>query len=385
MTTREIRIGTTKIGGGAPVMLQSMCATKTTDAAATAATAERLKEAGAGLVRVAVDTENDARALAEIRRRTSANLSVDLQENYRLAEKVAPFVDKIRYNPGHLHHQEPELDWREKVRYLARVADDNDVALRIGINCGSLDPSKRLASGRRTEEGGKEFDSLLASALEHADFLESVGFTRFCVSVKDSDPETVVAANRRFRTLRPEIPLHLGVTEAGLPPVGVLKSRSAFERLLAEGIGETLRVSLTVENRDKAEEIAAGKLILANVAAGIIFDPAKNRLPLLNIVSCPSCARVENDRFVALARGVQQATEFARDYPFKIAVMGCRVNGPGETDDADLGLWCGASKVNLKEGEKLLGSWPYEEIIDILVEILHNKIKTFATKQKPAG
>ena len=375
MTTRAFRVGTVTIGGGAPVVLQSMCATKTSDVAATAETAERLTAAGAGLVRVAVDTPDDARALAEIRQRTSANLSVDLQENFRLAEKVAPFVDKIRYNPGHLHHLEPEHHWREKVRYLAEVASDNDCALRIGINCGSLDPAKRLLSGRRKDDGGKEFDSLLSGAIEHADYLDSLGFTRFCVSVKDSDPETVIAANRRFHQLRPNVPLHLGVTEAGLPPVGVSKSRWALEQLLAEGIGDTLRVSLTVENENKAEEIEAGRLILSNVAAGIVFDPAQTPLPKLNIVSCPSCARVENSRFVALARGVQKATEFASDYPIKIAVMGCRVNGPGETDDADLGLWCGASQVNLKEGTKTLGSWPYEKILDILVEILHNKIK----------
>ena len=390
MTTRRIKIGNLYIGGSQPVVVQSMCATKTRNIEATALAVNALSDAGAGIIRVAVDTPDDAHALAEIRKRTKANLSVDLQENYRLAEQVAPFVDKIRYNPGHLHHTEPERDWREKVRWLCAVASDNDVALRIGINCGSIDPAQKAAvagqheekSAQGTEQASGQvwpqadafYDPLLQSALEHADFLDSIGFTRYCVSIKDSDPETVIAVNRRFRTLRPEIPLHLGVTEAGMPPVGVLKSRWALERLLADGIGETLRVSLTVESDRKFEEVEAGKLILANVAAGTIYDSSRRPLPMLNIVSCPSCSRVENGAFVALAQEVRQATAFASDVPLTIAVMGCRVNGPGETDDADFGLWCGADRVNFKIGGESAGSWPYEKIVGVLVERIRQRI-----------
>ncbi|MBR5759254.1 MAG: flavodoxin-dependent (E)-4-hydroxy-3-methylbut-2-enyl-diphosphate synthase [Thermoguttaceae bacterium] len=390
-TTRKIKVGNAFIGGDAPVLIQTMAATKTFDVDATVATVDYLAQSGAGLVRIAVDSINDAKALAEIRKRTTANLSVDLQENFRLAELVAPNVDKIRYNPGHLHHLEPNLAWEKKVEYLVDVAKEFDVALRVGVNCGSLDPTKlakyrdQLANGdagaQENDDAAAVFDPLLESALEHVDFLDSVGFTRYCVSIKDSDPETVVLVNRRFAALRPQIPLHLGVTEAGAPPRGVLKSRLALETLLAEGIGETLRVSLTVEANQKAKEVEAGRLILENVASGNVIDPS-TRLPNLNIVSCPSCSRVQNGRFVELARTLEKATEFAKDYPFKIATMGCRVNGPGETDDADVGLWCGADKVNLKSGSTTIGSFGYDEIIEKAVELLQEKIRLYDQQAK---
>ena len=353
--TRTVEIGTIRIGADHPIALQSMSATKTTDVEATAAFCQRLAEAGAGVVRVAVDSPKDAAALRAIRKLTTANLSVDLQENYRVAETVAPFVDKIRYNPGHLHHAEPGVSWRDKVRRLVGIAQDNNCALRIGVNCGSLDPNR---SGD---------DPMLESALEHADLLDSLSFTRFCVSIKSSDPATVVATNKRFASLRPDIPLHLGVTEAGIPPEGVFKSRLALEPLLAAGIGDTLRVSLTVPNDRKTEEIDAGRLILQNVERGIVLTAADWQPDRLNIVSCPSCARVENDRFVALAEQVREATWFMKDVPLTIAVMGCRVNGPGETDNADLGLWCGPNHVNLKRGPEILGAFSYDEIIERLL------------------
>ena len=360
MTTRAIQIGTIFIGGGHPVAIQSMCATKTTDAVATAKMCQQLHEHGAALVRVAVDTPLDAAALANIRDLTEANLSVDLQENYRLAEKVAPFVDKIRYNPGHLHHIEPGVPWTEKVRALVEIVVQHDCALRIGVNCGSLDPAKKRDTA--------ELSPMVRSALEHADFLDSLKFYRYCVSLKGSDPFAVLDANRTFARLRPEVPLHLGVTEAGMPPEGILKSRLALEPLLAEGIGDTLRVSLTVPNARKTEEIDAGREMLRNAEKGTILSPDQWKGNRLNIVSCPSCARVENDRFVELAETVREATQFAADWPIKIAVMGCRVNGPGETDDADFGLWCGPRQVNLKRGETLLGSFSYDEIVPKLIE-----------------
>ena len=357
---RAVRIGTIFIGGGYPVALQSMCATKTTDFLATAKMCQHLYEQGAALVRVAVDTPHDAAAIAKIRDLTCANLSVDLQENYRLAEAVAPFVDKIRYNPGHLHHAEPNVPWTDKVRRLVDIAVRHDCALRIGVNCGSLDPAKKLAV--------TELPPMVRSALEHVDFLDSLQFYQYCVSLKGSDPFAVLEANRTFARLRPEIPLHLGVTEAGMPPEGIIKSRLALEPLLAEGIGDTLRVSLTVPNARKAEEIEAGREILRNVENGTIISPDAWKAGRLNIVSCPSCARVENDRFVELAEAVREATRFAAERPLKIAVMGCRVNGPGETDDADFGLWCGPGRVNLKRGETLLGSFSYDEIVQKLIE-----------------
>ncbi len=390
-TTRKIRVGNAFIGGDAPILIQTMAATKTLDVDATVAAVDYLAQSGAGLVRIAVDSVNDAKALAEIRKRTSANLSVDLQENFRLAELVAPNVDKIRYNPGHLHHLETSLSWEKKVEYLAKVAGDFDVALRVGINCGSVDPQKlekyraqladRDSEIRASNDPSAVFDPLLESAMEHVDFLDSIGFTRYCVSIKDSDPETVVLVNRRFAKLRPQVPLHLGVTEAGSPPRGVLKSRLALETLLSEGIGETLRVSLTVEAYQKSLEVEAGRSILANVVSGNVIDPT-TRLPKLNVVSCPSCSRVQNGRFVELARTLEKATEFAKDYPFKIATMGCRVNGPGETDDADVGLWCGADKVNLKSGSTPIGTFGYDEVVEKAVKLLREKIRLYDEQLK---
>ncbi len=368
-TTREIRIGDVMIGGSNPVLLQSMCATKTTDVEATAHMATVLAEAGAGLVRIAVDTKRDAEALREISIRTSARLSVDLHENHKLAELAAPFVKKIRYNPGHLHHIDPEIPWRDKVKRIAEVAGEYGCALRIGVNCGSLDPAKQSL-----DDGSLDTMPLLVSTLEHAEFLDSIGFTDFCVSLKSSDPLMVLRANREFARRRPDVPVHLGLTEAGMPPEAVLKSRAALEPLLAEGIGDTLRVSLTVPNERKTEEIEAGRLILANVAAGEIMTPDRLRLPRLNIISCPSCARVENGVFVELAETIREATRFAADFPVNIAVMGCRVNGPGETDKADLGIWCGATQANLKRGETLVGSFDYDKIVPRLLEELRRLI-----------
>jgi (E)-4-hydroxy-3-methylbut-2-enyl-diphosphate synthase len=162
------------------------------------------------------------------------------------------------------------------------------------------------------------------------------------------------------------VPLHLGVTEAGIPPEGVIKTRVAFEQLLSRGIGDTLRVSLTLPNPRKHEEVTVGLQVLADVAAGRyrsvpVFDDDK-----LNIISCPSCSRVENEKFVELAEKVKEMTAYAESHALTIAVMGCRVNGPGETDDADLGLWCGPTHVNLKKKTESLGAFTYEEILSRL-------------------
>jgi len=365
MTTRIIQIGTVTIGGGLPIVLQSMTATKTTDVVRTAETCQRLADAGADIVRVAVDTTHDAEALREIRKLTTANLSVDLQENYRLAEVVAPFVDKIRYNPGHLHHAEPETPWQTKVERIVNTVRQHGCALRIGVNCGSLG---QTADGRATDYVGVPYIGIaINSALQHAEFIDSLGFERYCVSIKSSDPKAVLFANRQFAAKRPEVPIHLGLTEAGLPPGGIAKSRAALEPLLAEGIGDTLRVSLTVPNDRKGEEIEAGRLILQNVATGTVLTDWQPEC--VNIISCPSCARVENEQFVMLAERVREATQSVK-VPLTIAVMGCRVNGPGETDHADIGLWCGKTSVNLKRGSALIGSFDYDEVIEKMINLI---------------
>jgi (E)-4-hydroxy-3-methylbut-2-enyl-diphosphate synthase len=355
--TRAVRVGTVTIGGGHPVAVQSMCATRTQDIDATVEQAEAIRGAGGDVVRVAVDNPGDADALAEIRRQTGANLAVDLQENYRLATRVAPHVDKIRYNPGHLYHHEREKAVAEKVRFLVEVARAHDCAVRVGVNCGSVDPEVKAA------HPDDDVAAMVASALQHCALLDDLGFDRYVVSLKDSHPRKVIEANVRFAAARPDVPVHLGVTEAGLPPDGIIKTRVAFEQLLTRGIGDTLRVSLTLPNPRKHEEVAVGRQILADVAAGRfrsvpVFDDDR-----LNIISCPSCSRVENERFVELAEAVKEMTRYAERHAVTIAVMGCRVNGPGETDDADLGLWCGPTHVNLKRRAQTVGAFTYDEIL----------------------
>jgi (E)-4-hydroxy-3-methylbut-2-enyl-diphosphate synthase len=356
--TRPVRIGRVTIGGGHPVAVQSMTATHTQNVDATVGQINDLLAAGADVIRIAVDSKKDADALAEISRRTDANLSVDLQENYRLAEHVAPHVAKLRYNPGHLYHHEREKPWQEKVQYLAEIAGEHDCAIRVGVNCGSVDPAKK-----EKYDPHDSISPMLESALDHCEFLDSIGFTRYCVSLKDSDPRQVIDVNQRFAAQRPDVPLHLGVTEAGMPPDGVIKTRIAFEQLISRGIGDTIRVSLTVPNNRKSEEIAAGRKILDDIANGRVRSVVDYGLDTLNIISCPSCSRVENEAFIELAQQVKEMTAYAKEHKLTIAVMGCRVNGPGETDDADLGLWCGPNFVNLKKGPEEIGAFSYEDIL----------------------
>lgn len=354
--TRTVAAGRVRIGGAAPLVVQSMCATKTRDVDATVAQCEQLRRAGAGIVRIAVDNEKEVAAVKEIRRQTEATLAVDLQENYRLAAAVAPHIDKFRYNPGHLHHVERAKPVADKVAWLVSVARDTDTAVRIGINCGSVAPDF-LA-----RHPGDQLEALVQSALYHCALMEDLGFDRFVVSLKDSDPGKVVAANRRFAAARPDVPIHLGVTEAGLPPDGITKTRLAFEPLLAAGIGDTLRVSLTLPNERKHEEVEVGLQIVADVRARRFISVPEFGQGL-NIISCPSCSRVENDSFVQLAEKVRDLTVYAKAHRVTIAVMGCRVNGPGETDDADLGLWCGPSTVVLKKKDAKVGSFGYADVL----------------------
>jgi (E)-4-hydroxy-3-methylbut-2-enyl-diphosphate synthase len=369
--TREVRIGKTVIGNGNPIAVQSMCATPTTDIAATLRQLKSLEAAGADVIRIAADNKKDAEALIQLRQNTDAVLSVDLQENYRLAEILAPHVDKIRYNPGHLYHHERKKPWKDKVQYLVDIAEKHDCAIRIGVNAGSVDPDK---AGKYPKEDS--VTPMVDSALEHSEWLDEIGFLRYCVSMKDSDPRKTVDAYQRFASTRPDIPLHLGVTEAGMPPEGIEKTRIAFEKLIGTGIGDTIRVSLTLPHEQKYQEIEAGRQILKDISEGRVrtvvhFDENK-----LNLISCPSCSRVENEAFIDLAHQVKARTKFAEDHAITIAVMGCRVNGPGETDDADLGLWCGPNYVNLKKRGEKVGAFKYDEILGRLDTELRSLIDT---------
>jgi (E)-4-hydroxy-3-methylbut-2-enyl-diphosphate synthase len=334
-----------------------MCATKTQDVEATSKQIRLLEEHGADVIRVAIDSKRDIEALAEIRKRcATARLVVDLQESYKLAKAVAPYVQKIRYNPGHLYHHEKETPVRDKVKYIVGVAREHDLALRIGVNFGSLDP----AQAARQED---PLEVALTSAREHISYMEELGFSNYVVSLKSSDPNDVMEINRRFAKEFTDIPLHLGVTEAGMLPMGEIKTRVAFENLLAQGIGDTLRVSLTLPHSEKHQEVLLAKRIIEDVRAGRFRSVPRFEQQGLNIISCPSCSRVENEAFVQLAHSVREMTKRYAQENLTIAVMGCRVNGPGETDDADLGLWCAPSHVNLKRRGELVGQFKYDEIL----------------------
>ena len=367
---REVKIGNQIIGGTQQIMIQSMAATKTQDVEATLQQINSIWEKGAGLVRLAIDNKKDVEALKLIREQTKANLSVDLQENYLLAEAVAPYVQKIRYNPGHLHHLKKKESIENKVKWLVSIAKKNDIAMRIGVNCGSVAPDF-------LEKYEDKTDAIIASALYHCELLEKFSFTNFCVSLKDSDPNKVIQLNEKFFTLRPEIPLHLGVTEAGMPPEGVVKTRQAFEKLIPQGIGSTIRVSLTLPFSEKNEEIRIGKQIVKDIQEGKLWGK-EFKADKLNIISCPSCSRVENEKFILLAKQVKELTEELKvqQVPLTIAIMGCRVNGPGETDDADIGLWCGPSYVNLKKGTASIGHYSY----DVILTEVSNMIEDFKCK-----
>ncbi len=372
--TRKVRIGSLYIGAGEPIAVQSMCATRTQDIDATVEQTNQLHSAGAAIVRIAIDSDKDAEALKEVRRQTTATLSVDLQENYRLAAKIGNSVDKIRYNPGHLHHHEKQKSVPEKVKWIVDVARDHGVALRIGVNCGSVAPEflERYP--------GDQMKAIVESAIYHCGLLEDLNFENYVVSLKDSDPQKVLEVNEQFSDRMPQVPLHLGVTEAGLPPEGIIKSRLAFEKLLAKGIGDTIRVSLTLPNPRKHEEVIVGKQIIEDVYAGRFIsvpDFGKG----LNIISCPSCSRVENEKFVELAEQVKIITAYAAAHKITIAVMGCRVNGPGETDDADLGLWCGPTHVNFKRRANTIGAFTYDEILPRLHQELDVIISNSASDE----
>ena len=284
--TRTIHVRDLAIGGTAPIAVQSMAATRTQDVAATLRQVRILEAAGADLIRIAIDSAADVEALAQIRRETTARLSIDLQENYRLAAAVAPLVDKLRYNPGHLHHHEKGRSVADKVRYLVETAAEHGCALRIGVNAGSIAPEY-------LERFGDDHVAAIAQcAVDHCELVDGFGFRDYLVSIKDSDPRLVIDANQRFAAARPDVPVHLGVTEAGMPPEGVIKTRIAFEQLITRGIGDTIRVSLTLPFERKGDEVTVGRQILDDIEHGRFRSVPRFEHKGMNIISCPSCSQM---------------------------------------------------------------------------------------------
>ena len=304
-----MRVGALTIGGDAPITVQSMTKTDTRDVAATVRQINALAEAGCELVRLAVPDMEAARALGDIKRQTNLPLVADIHFDYRLAlEALRQGVDKLRLNPGN-------IGGRERVEAVARAARARGVPIRIGVNAGSLEADLR--------EGRPRAEAMVESALRHAAMLEEADFHDIVVSLKASDVPTTIAAYRLMAG-RCDYPLHLGVTEAGSEASGLVRSALGIGALLLEGIGDTLRVSLTA---DPLAEVRAGYEILR--AAG-------RRSVGPEIIACPTCGRTEVDLRGLLAR-VEAELVGVRE-PIKVAVMGCAVNGPGEAREADIGV-----------------------------------------------
>ncbi len=339
--TRKIWVGTVPVGGGAPVAVQSMTNTPTADVAATAAQIDRLTRAGCEIVRVAVPDMEAARAIAEIRKTIRIPLVADIHFDSRLAIAAAEAgADGLRFNPGNIGS-------RERVRALVAVAEERNLPIRIGVNAGSLEKEILRKHGGATAEG------MVESALRHVRLLEEFGFGRIKISLKASDVARTVAAYRRLSEAT-DHPLHVGVTEAGGLYPGVVKSALGIGMLLAEGIGDTLRVSLT---RDPVEEVRVGFEILK--ALGL-----RRRGP--EIISCPTCGRCRIDLFGVLEEVERALTTCV--HPLKIAIMGCAVNGPGEAREADVGIAGGdGAGILFKKGEVVRRNIPQEQLVAALL------------------
>ena len=340
--SRQISVGSVAIGGDAPISVQSMTTTKTDDVGATLVQVHQLATQGADIVRVAVPHEADARALPEIVAEGGVPIIADIHFSVRLAlMALEAGVHGLRVNPGNMRNP-------KHVQEIADGARERGIPIRIGVNAGSLDKKLIVKHGRPTAE------ALVESALWEISLLEEHGFTDIKVSVKHQNVPEMIAAYRLLAE-RTDVPLHLGVTEAGTPKQGIIKSAIGIGTLLAEGIGDTIRVSLTA---DPVEEIIAGKQILKSLG---LRDEG------FDLVACPSCGRAELDVF-ALANEVEARIEEMDLPPMQIAVMGCEVNGPGEARDADIGIAAGPGRGLLFAKGKQIGWVPHEGLVDALLE-----------------
>ena len=339
--TRQIVVGGVPIGGGAPVVIQSMLNTKTTDVASSLAQIEQLRAAGCQIARLAVPNMEAAAAFGQICKDSPLPLVADIHFDYKLAIAAAEGgASKIRINPGNIGGE-------DRVKAVVDVCKTRNIPIRIGVNGGSLDKKLLEKYGHPTAE------ALVESAFEHLALLEKYGFYDSCVSMKSSTVPTMVAAARLFRS-RCDYPLHIGVTETGPVKMGLMKSAMGIGALLLDGIGDTIRVSLT---DDPVEEVYAAKDILK--AAGL-------RKEGVNIISCPTCGRTQID-LIGLVNQVDNALRNC-EKPITVAVMGCVVNGPGEAREADIGIAGGDGCGMLFEKGQQIAKLPYNELLPALLK-----------------
>ena len=338
--TRQIRVGDVVIGGGAPVVIQSMLNTKTTDVEGSLAQIKALKTAGCQIARLAVPNMEAARGFAKIVKESPLPLVADIHFDYKLAIAAAEGgAAKIRINPGNIGGE-------DRVKAVVDVCKDKNIPIRIGVNGGSLD--KRLLE----KYGHPTAEALVESAFEHLELLEKYGFYDTCLSMKSSTVPTMVAAARLFRS-KCDYPLHIGVTETGPVKMGLMKSAMGIGALLLDGIGDTIRVSLT---DDPVEEVYAAKDILK--AAGL-------RKEGVNIISCPTCGRTRID-LIGLVNQVDEALKGC-EKPITVAVMGCVVNGPGEAREADIGIAGGDGWGMIFEKGEQVEKLPYDQLLPALL------------------
>ena len=343
--TRQIMVGNVAIGGGAPVSIQSMLNTKTTDVEASLAQIRQLASAGCQIARLAVPNKAAARGFAEICKESPLPLVADIHFDYTLAIAAAEGgAAKIRINPGNLGGE-------DRVKAVVDVGKDKNIPIRIGVNGGSLEKSLLEKYGHPTAE------ALVESALWHLELLEKHGFYQSCVSMKSSTVPTMVAAARLFRE-KCDYPLHIGVTETGPVRQGLIKSAMGIGALLLDGIGDTLRVSLT---DDPVQEVYAARDILK--AAGL-------RREGVNIVSCPTCGRTQID-LIGLVNQVDEALKDCQK-PITVAVMGCVVNGPGEAREADIGIAGGDGCGMIFEKGVQVEKLPFDQLLPALLKRIEN-------------
>lgn len=341
--TRQICVGGVKIGGGAPVSIQSMTNTPTHDVEATLAQIQALTAAGCEIVRLAVPDMVAARAIGAIKAGSSVPLVADIHFDYRLAlEAVRQGIDKVRINPGNIGAP-------ERVKAVAEACMDRSIPIRIGVNGGSLE--KRLLE----QYGGPTPEALVESGLRQAQMLEQFGFHDICISLKSSSVSTTMKAYR-LMSERCDYPLHLGVTEAGTPELGVIKSAAGIGGLLALGIGDTFRVTLTA---DPVEEIFSAKKILK--AVGLRREGPE-------LIACPTCGRTKID-LIPMARRVEDLLRQV-DKPITVAVMGCVVNGPGEARHADVGIAGGQGEGVLFQKGQVVARVPEDRLVDELMKLI---------------